>query len=69
MTDLAQGHHGKAPGGLFLSICESVYRFFERPLYAASIERPAEKLEQHLEALLRAAIGRFRSRLVALVSG
>ncbi|MNV11132.1 hypothetical protein D3C71_1016840 [compost metagenome] len=28
VTDLTQGHHGKAPGGLFLSIGESVYRFF-----------------------------------------
>ncbi|WP_143492086.1 hypothetical protein [Pseudomonas sp. B28(2017)] len=47
MTDLAQGHHGKAPGGLFLSIFESVYRFFETQLYGASFKRQAERLEQH----------------------
>jgi len=28
VTDLAQGHHGKAPGGRFLSIDQSVYLFF-----------------------------------------
>jgi len=60
---------GKHPVGCFYRFARVYIVFFERPLYAASIERQAESLEQHLEALLQAAIGRFRSRLVALVSG
>jgi hypothetical protein len=60
---------GKHPVGCFYRLAGVYIVFLKGSFMPQASSGKQKRVEQHLEALLRAAIGHFRSRLVALVSG